>query len=174
MKGRRPDSDVTREAKGAAGKRRSTAPVDAPASASAIRPLAKLTPAATAIWRSLAPDLERRNLLRDTDRQALARYCQDVTTYWTLAEELRREGVTYVTESAHGTMRRVDPRFLVQERIVTRLIAAEDRFGLSPLSRQQLLRLVANAQGSLAFPGPGATPDAPPAVDPESPIGFLN
>ena len=53
------------------------------------------------------------------------------------------------------------------------LLAFEDRFGLSPLSRQQLLRLVAGAQGSLPLPSPGApSPDA--QQDPESPIGFLN
>jgi P27 family predicted phage terminase small subunit len=133
-----------------------------------VRPLAKLTPAAAAIWRELGAELHRMNVLRESDRQAFARYCADVVEYWNVSAKLRKEGHTYTVTSAHGTYNRLNPLLMVQDRLATRLDRMDDRFGLTPASRQALMVRLASKQPDL--PGLGH-PGAPAEEDP---IGFLN
>jgi P27 family predicted phage terminase small subunit len=170
-RGRRPDPDAVKRAKGNPGKRALTEPAALPSGADHVRPPGKMPQSALAVWKSIAPDLERMNFLRPTDAQAFARYCNDVVRYWDLAKALRMEGDTYKSTSVHGELQRLNPKFLIQDRIVRRLEASEDRFGLSPAARQAILRSLASQMPQLPFgPNQGAEPAEPEAA---SPIGML-
>src|SRR5690625_1355421 len=68
------------------------------------------------IWDALAPELERLKFLRPSDQPAFERYCDTLASYWRVTLELRKAGETYETESAHGRMLRVHPKFMVQDR----------------------------------------------------------
>lgn len=147
------------------------------AAATKLKPPVRLVAGAVAIWDDLAPELQRLNFLRGTDRHAFARYCQTLAEYWTITRNLQRNGRTYKVESAHGTYQRLRPEFLMQDRLFKRLTDLEDRFGLSPAARQAILARLANLQPTL--PGFGQPPDpaqpqqgAPAAPDP-GPIGML-
>ncbi len=175
-RGRKPDTAALQDLKGNPARRKRVPVSDLPAGG--LRPSSKLTPAAQAVWRSLAPDLERVNFIRSTDAQLLSRYCQTVVMYWESQQAVRKGGTTYETESLHGKMRRINPDFVVQMRLEQSLVSMEDRLGLSPLARQQiLLRLANTAQPSLPL---SQTADAqkqplsPDQPSPASPIGLLN
>jgi P27 family predicted phage terminase small subunit len=183
-RGRRPQPDALKAAKGNPGKRAiaPSTPTDADKAAakvtSATKPPGKLTAAALSVWRQTAPELERMNFLRPTDRQAFARYCDAVARFWDVRQKLTKAGATYWTDSAHGKMQRINPLFIVEERLARRLTELEDRFGLSPSARQQIMLRLAQGQPALPFPpNPGATPHpdgpTPPAPPPESAIGLL-
>lgn len=178
IRGRKPDTDEVQDAKGRPGKRRRAAPPAAASAVSgtAVQPSSKLSRPALHIWRVLAPDLEQMNFLRATDSPAFSRYCQTLAKYWEISTELDREGVVYLTESAHGSMKRVNPLFLVQERLSRRLTEFEDRFGLSPASRQQIMVRLAQQQPQLPLGATPPTSDQPPAAMPADtgPIGLLN
>ncbi|WP_431856614.1 phage terminase small subunit P27 family [Azospirillum sp.] len=181
-RGRKPQPAEVKQAKGNPGKRRvAQTPADLPALGSTAP--ADLPARARKIWDELAPELARLKFLRSTDREAFARYCLHLCRWWELTKALEKKGgETYVTESAHGTMRRVDPDFLVRERIESRLETLEDRFGLSPAARQQLLQRMMSAPppalpaGGLFGEDPakpaGDQPVSPPKP-PASPVGLL-
>ncbi len=184
MKGRKPKPAEVREAQGNPGHRPlSTAAHDVPGlKASAPK---GLPVAARRIWEELAPELGRMKLLRSTDFGAFSRYCEHLARWVALTKDLRKKGETYVTESAHGTMERVRPAFLVRDRLESRLESLEDRFGLSPSARQQLLQRLSMAPPLPQQPGlfgddaaqqPGQSPDAPtvPPAPAASPVGLLN
>jgi P27 family predicted phage terminase small subunit len=176
-----PEPDALKAAKGNPGKRKLAATAPSAVVTKGTKPPHQLNAAALAVWRQIAPELERMNFLRSTDRHAFARYCDTLARFWDVRKKLGGGKVTYWTDSAHGKMQRVNPLFLVEERLAKRLTDLEDRFGLSPASRQQImLRLAANtpqlpfdqprpAQG---VPGPDGDPAAAQAP-PESPIGIL-
>lgn len=127
------------------------------------------------VWDKLAVELTRMNLVKTTDLEALARYCYQLDRWWKLSRRLKKEGEVYISDSRHGKMQRLHPLFHATMRIDQRLEAYEDRFGLSPSSRQRLLLGLANQlppgkPGEL-FENKGE--QAPPP-DSESPVGLLN
>jgi hypothetical protein len=100
-----------------------------------------------------------------------------------MQEVLDNEGETYESESAHGKLKRVHPAFLIADRTESKLLSAEDRFGLNPAERQRLFA----ARASQPFTGDlfGAPPAGPMAkggkrqaearaAGDASPVGFLN
>ncbi len=82
----------------------------------------------------------------------------------------------YETNTRHGKMKRIHPLFAIQERLERRLLALEDRFGLSPQARQSIMLRLATAP-ALPFTG-GADPAGDTAPQPARPatptLGFLN
>lgn len=174
-RGRKPDAPGLQELKGNPGKRKrvASAPgVVETTPSGALKPLSLLTTTAKAVWQSVGPDLERMGFLRPTDRNAFARYCDAVARYWAISKQLRMEGQTYTSTSAHGDLRRVNPLFLIEERLAKRLEGLEDRFGLTPATRQQIMMRLAQQQPQLPFkPKADAETAAPAPV--ESPIGLL-
>ena len=181
MKGRKPKPAEVREAQGNPGRRPlSSAAHDLPGLKSTAPKTLPI--AARRIWEDLAPELGRMKLLRSTDFGAFARYCEHLARWVALTKDLRKNGETYVTASAHGTMERIRPAFMVRDRLEARMESLEDRFGLSPMARQQLLQRLAMAPPPAPQPGlfgddqqPGAAaPDAPAASPPPSPVGLLN
>lgn len=125
------------------------------------------------VWSTLAPELVRMKLLRATDAQGFARWCDAVVRFWAVTERLAKAGEIYETDTNHGKMLRVNPLFIVQDRLAKRLIDLEDRFGLSPRARQQIfLSLAAMSAPQLPFEKkPDEQPEAPAPA--ESPVGFL-
>lgn len=148
-----------------------------PAAVGNVRPHPKLRAPALEIWKQVAPELERLNLLRPSDGHAFSRYCETLVSYWEITSKLRMIGTTYETDSAHGKMRRISPEFAVQERLFNRLTAMEDRFGLNPASRQQIMLKLLGGQGHLPLGAPVPAADQPVATDVPpagNPIGLLN
>lgn len=137
------------------------------------KPSSKLKVAGRHIWNAIAPELSRLNILRATDGTALSRYCDDLATYWEVTEQLRVEGLTYEVNSLHGQYKRVHPLVAIQDRLAARLVSMEDRFGLTPQSRQQLMIRAAQlvSQGNLF--GNQAEPHATAPAEATDPVGFL-
>jgi len=129
-------------------------------------------------WSEVAGYLIDARIVRVSDRNALARYCETLADYVAVTRELDGQGHVYWTESNHGKMQRISPWFAVQERLVKRLQDLEDRFGLSPASRQQIVaRMAAGSQAAMNFaqptdPAPTDAPAAPPEAT--NPIDFFN
>jgi P27 family predicted phage terminase small subunit len=176
MKGRRPEPAALQDAKGNPGRRRRASIVAPPASTWDVKAPVKLTGDAARVWAHLAPELERMKFLRPTDAQAFARYCRDVAHYWDVTQRLDEAGDTYVSESVHGRMLRINPHFVIQERLGRRLQEAEDRFGLSPAARQSIMLRLAQqlpSQPNLPNTAPAQPlPENPAGVG--SPIGALS
>lgn len=126
-----------------------------------------------AVWKQLASKLGGLKFIKVSDEPALERYCTDLAAWRDVTAELEKTGQIYETSSTHGTMLRVHPLFLVQDRLQKRLESFEDRFGLNPAARQRIM------QGLAAQAGGGNLPlEAPredkPAAPAGSPIGMLS
>jgi P27 family predicted phage terminase small subunit len=138
----------------------------------------ELSSKARQIWGLLAPELNTLRFLRDTDKMAFARYCEHVAKWWELTKDLETNGFSAITESNHVTMERLRPAFIVRERIEKRLETLEDRFGLNPAARQQILQrlagLVPQPTGDLFGQQESEHDDKPsPEPRPPSAIGLL-
>jgi len=174
MKGRKPQPAEIKEARGNPG-RRPMGKVDVEVVATArMQPPAMLKGAAATVWKNLAPDLIKANILRVSDVGAFARYCQAFADYWRITKRIAKRPLVYESESKHGTLRRIEPLFMIQERLSRRLESIEDRFGLNPAARQQLMMRMAGAQGDL-FPAAPQTDERGAArhAQPDDPFGCL-
>ncbi len=137
------------------------------------------------IWKRLAPTLRAAKLLADVDSPAFARYCRNYARWLKMQRDMDKFGEAYETEGQFGKMKRVNPSFLISDRVERMLLAFEDRFGLNPAERQRIMAARANtgASGDL-FAAPGkdaerrdgdpASPASPAAEPIEGPIGLLN
>lgn len=122
-------------------------------------------------WEALASDLRRRQMLRDAEAVAFARYCDYVSLWRDLRNRTRDIGATVTSISKHGQLDRISPAFKAMLAIEAALVALEDRYGLTPAARLRIVKDLAAANGSLPF-------DAQPQPKPEekkaaSPIGLL-
>ncbi|WP_341989770.1 phage terminase small subunit P27 family [Azorhizobium sp. AG788] len=153
----------------------------APAPANGIIPPPWLKGDGLAIWERRAPQLVAMRLLTQTDSEAFGRYCRNFARWLKMQVALDETGESYVTESAHGTMRRLTPEFMAADRLERQLAATEDRFGLNPAERQRIMvqRAAMTNFGDL-FSGQGQAPSAPASAktNPQppkasSPIGVL-
>ena len=178
--GRRPQPTEVKKARGNPGRRRLSS--DDASSAqpgfAAIAPPSQLRQAGVTVWKQIAPELANMNLLRPSDRHAFGRYCESLGHFWDVTRRLHKEGDTYTSESAHGTLKRINPLFLLQERLAKRLEGLEDRFGLSPAARQQILARFAAHQPSLPLSRPEADrgndgETSSPATMIEDPLAFF-
>lgn len=175
-RGRKAQPAEIAEAKGNPGKRaqRAAPAVEAPELAGGAPQ--SLTAEGRKVWAELHKSLSQLKLLRQTDRQVFLRYCDTVAEYWKITRQLRRSGSTYLAPMTGGVgkMRRIDPRFLVQERLAKRLESMEDRLGLNPRARHEILHRLSNMAPQLPL---GDQPDEQPRPDLDhqgSPLGFLN
>lgn len=179
MRGRKPQPAAVKMAKGNPGRRPVPAEPDGKTPGKVAVAPRELAKDARAIWTRMAPELTRLKFLRETDLSAFARYCEHLARWWSLTKDLRKEGETYETNSAHGNMLRVNPKFMVRERIEKRLEPLEDRFGLTPGARMQIMQRLAAAPPALPAgglfgetgddKGDGKTP-----TPPVGPLGLLN
>lgn len=180
-RGRRPDPPAVKELRGNPGKR----PIPKAAAAGPSGELGKApaqlkTAAAKRLWDEVGAELLRLNFLRPSDRPAFARYCETLARYWDVTQRMGKGGEVYTTSSQHGTMERIHPLFMVQERLARRLESMEDRFGLNPQARQQYLLRMAQAQmplfGATPEPSKGDAGETLPAEAPDEggPVGLLS
>ena len=116
-------------------------------------------------WDALAADLRDRQLLRDAETVAFARYCDYVSLWRGIRDQVRSVGATVTSVSKHGQLDRVSPAFKAMLAIEAALIALEDRYGLTPQARGRIMALRAS-QGSLLLDNPATPPrDQAPAGD---------
>lgn len=137
------------------------------------------------IWDKEAPGFINARLLGRTDVVSFGRWCQTMADWLALAEVLKKKGQFYDVKSNHGTYIRAHPAAARMDRLETRLVALEDRFGGNPSARQRIIAGRANAPlGDLFTPGqqpatpapqpdPTELPDTAPAPA-DTPTGFLN
>lgn len=126
-----------------------------------------------AIWRAYMPKLRAMGYVRDTDRNSFARLCDHTARWLRLRAKVDEKGESYTTESRHGKMERINPDFAAMLRVEEKLVALEDRFGLTPAARQQIMSRIRDA-GDMALPlGEAQQPQQPRATPASSPIGML-
>ena len=122
-----------------------------------------------AIWLAYMPRLKTMGYMKDTDRLAFARLCDHTARWMRLRLKVNDRGESYTTESRHGKMERINPDFAAMLRLEEKMVQLEDRFGLTPSARQQILaRLADPSDLPLAIPSHDAAPQST-----ASPVGML-
>lgn len=139
---------------------------------------------ALAIWKRLAPILRLAKLLSDADTETFGRYCRNFARWLKMQKDIDKHGEHYESESQWGKLRRVNPSFLISDRLERQLLAAEDRFGLNPAERQRIFAaraatgvspdLFTPAKDGEKRPGDPAAQATPAAQPAENPVGLLN
>lgn len=192
MRGRRPEPNAIREQKAAVRSVRKRGQFgEEGLNSGVVRPPTWLKGEGRQVWNRLAPTLRQVKLLSDADTATFGRYCRNFARWLKMQRTLDDEGETYETETyghaegaaetPRGKLKRVNPAFMVADRIERQLLAAEDRFGLNPAERQRIF--AARAQtgvsgdlfaGETKRPGDPATEPTEPAQPIENPVGFLN
>lgn len=172
--GPKPKAAEIAEKQGNPGHRTIVKPADAGENAAAASPANDvavpewLCASGRTIWTAYMPRLRAMGYVRDTDRLAFARLCDHTARWLRLREKVDAKGESYTTESRHGKMERINPDFAAMLRVEEKLVQLEDRFGLTPAARQQILARFNEAPPPGDLFGASAQP-APPS----SPIGML-
>jgi P27 family predicted phage terminase small subunit len=152
MRGRSPKPAGLKEAQGNPGKRRSGKFADLAPTGEPSAFMFDVSADAKVVYDRFGPELRRLNILRSSDEPAFWRYCETLSRFCRLGEVIRKFGAEYyVAKSVTGEkMMRLHPAFIAQERYVRRLESLEDRFGLTPMARQQYM--LALSRGQVAPP----------------------
>lgn len=135
-----------------------------------------LTADGLAVWQKLQPLMSSLRFVRATDELTLGRYCDQFALWLKVRAQVEAQGATVTTSSAHvQDMLRVNPAFRVMMAIEDKLTAFEDRFGLSPASRQSLLTRMAAGGANPTLPGVPQGDRQPGVIehDPDSPLGLF-
>jgi P27 family predicted phage terminase small subunit len=115
------------------------------------------------VWTRVFPVLSRAGRLKTTDYEAFTRYCDLVSVYWRTAEKIRTDGETILTPTIAkeangdpGKMWRRHPLLAERRAMSKALESLEDRFGMSPLARANLVaKLLGRGAGDVP---PGELP----------------
>lgn len=194
MRGRRPVPDELQAARGNPRKRKLDL---APAGLAEQRgqggaapepPAFLVAPREREIFLRLAEHLPRR-LLRPADYVAAGRWSHYLHRWIGCKETLGEGSTVYKSVSAHGELLRRHPTFKDMLDLEKVLQSLEDRIGLNPSARQNILRGLANVPTSLgplfgdeaaesdapapAAAEPPAQADVPVAEPAASPLGFV-
>jgi P27 family predicted phage terminase small subunit len=177
-RGRKPKPDALHQLAGNPGKRkrRVDAPVeDLPVPDNEYAPPAMMTKRAALVWRAEMPRLRQLNMLKPTDLAAFAIYCETRARWEICRETLDEHGLTYATESKHGSMVRVRPEVAIMQTAERSMAKFLTELGMTSVSR---IRALANKTGGqLQLPlgeasaQQGQTAQTKGADDP---IGYLN
>lgn len=125
-----------------------------------------------AIWSLYMPRLRGMGYVKDTDRLSFARLCDHTARWLRLRQKVNEKGESYTTESRHGKMERINPDFAAMLRVEEKMVQLEDRFGLTPAARQQILaRLTEPTELTLNLQPTGQTSER--SGSGASPIGML-
>lgn len=107
------------------------------------------------VWVSLTPPLMQSGRFRDTDNEVLTRYCDMVGRYWRMSKRVRDEGETIMVptiartaDGKPGQMARRHPLLAEMKSLLPELRQIEDRMGMSPLSRANLVSKLLGAPRS--------------------------
>jgi phage terminase small subunit len=131
------------------------------------------------IFRRIVEDFVLRRIARKPDLTAYARWAHYVHRWILCKETLDGKATWYKTESNHGEMLRRHPMFKDQLDLERVLQALEDRLGLNPVARQNIIRGLAAVPPALTglFDEGGddnkSGAGAEKAPEPSSPVGLL-
>ena len=153
-RGPRPKPGELQAARGNPGKRKNEIAPDTVPTLTGDAPDWLTDDVARGAWIYILDSLSPLRLVRETDHIAVARYCDHFARWLRLRDKVNDAGETYVTESNHGTMQRINPDFVAMHREEDRMEKLEDRIGLTPSSRQRLMQGLA-AGGQVPAPVPG-------------------
>jgi len=124
------------------------------------------------VWQLYMPRLKGMGYVKDTDMLAFARLCDHTARWLRLRDKVDAVGESYETESRHGKMQRINPDFAAMLRIEEKMVQLEDRFGLTPSSRQQILaRFTEPTVLPLVLTAPAETATQPAPAG--SPVGMF-
>lgn len=160
-------------AKGNPGRRpRAKVPAEPVVSAGGLVSPLPLNADESAMWRVVVSHMEALNLIRPSDAVSVARYACYLVDWIKHRQQIDREGATNLVKSNHNPegLIRKHPLLDLLNSLESRLIALEDRYGLSPRSRQELLLQVSRgvpSQNDLYQPA------ANPAESSDGPLGIL-
>lgn len=107
-----------------------------PTAASDLRPPEFLDDAAGAEWRRVAPDLAALGLLADIDQATLAVYCQAVSDFARLTEDLRDNGETFTTPKGYVAPR---PEVAMRRAAAELILKTSALFGMTPSGRARMI-----------------------------------
>lgn len=186
MRGRRPQPSAVKDQKAAvrsSRKRRAPSASADLAAAGGVAPPTWLKEEGLKVWQRLAPTLRAAKLLTAADVETFGRYCRNFARWLKMQRIIDKEGEAYESESQWGKLKRVNPAFLIADRLERQLLAAEDRFGLNPSERQRIFAaraqtgntgdLFSDKSTERRADDPAAKP-IDPAQPIESPVGLLN
>lgn len=174
-RGRRAIPDEVKALKGNPGKRKlalQSAGADDARPASTPSPLTFpefLTgPREREIYRRVVEEYLQRNVARSTDLNAYGRWAHYLDRWWLLKDTLKDQPDIYKVASNHGTYFRQNPLHKLKLDHEKVLQSLEDRLGLNPAARQNLMR------GLAALPPPalsGFFGDDAPEKNPDDKSG---
>lgn len=145
MRGRRPDPRTAVRGNLGRRKRRKLATVKPRAVQPAGRAPDELCDLGRAFWHVVKANLGAFGLLRDSDNLNLTRYVNTLAEYWRVTGDLRGRSLVYEARMTHGgTMRRLDPLFMAQDRLARRLDTMENALGMQPRARHEILYRMAS------------------------------
>lgn len=183
---RRPDPPGLQAAKGNPGRRkpaktRAGALASTPgATADALSPPEFMDGAedfagALAVWRELAPELKRNNLLERPDRYTFAMYCVHMADWIDLTKKIATEGTHYEAEGVTGQkLWRLNPAVKAREIAERHILEIGPRFGLNPADRYKLLKDQSAAKFGLFDRVPDGKDDGAKEGDGvDNPVGLL-
>lgn len=148
-------------------------------------PPAHLGEEEAAIWRQEAGRIENLNLLRDSDVSAFEVYVSTMRRWRQAKEVLDKQGLSYTTESKHGSMTRQRPEVMIEERCRRTMLNFQREFGMTSISRIKAHSIVAATkmphQGQLPLQGgstgaeksEGQSDKQTESVSHRSPLGAL-
>ncbi|HSH41046.1 MAG TPA: P27 family phage terminase small subunit [Arenicellales bacterium] len=143
-RGRRAQPDALKAAKGNPGRRKlqdQIGEAKAPALLDKIEYPAFLThDRERELFRRIVEDFVLRRIARPPDLTAYARWAHYIHRWMLCKETLDGKATWYETESNHGKMLRRHPMFKDQLDLERILQSLEDRLGLNPVARQNIIR----------------------------------
>lgn len=142
-RGRKPQSDEMKAAKGNPGRRKLQG-ADQAKPAEQLKkvdiPEFLVAPRERELFRRVIEDYVLRRIARKPDLTAYARWAHYVHRWILCKETLEGKATWYKTESNHGEMLRRHPMFKDQLDLERVLQSLEDRLGLNPVARQNIVR----------------------------------
>jgi P27 family predicted phage terminase small subunit len=135
------------------------------------------------IFRRVVEDYLQRRIARSPDLTAYARWASYLHRWIKCKEELEGKSAWYKSSSKHGDMFRRHPLFKDMIDIERLLQSLEDRLGLNPTSRQNIIRGLSTMPAALGglFGGDEPAENQPKSIDEiqgedapvVSPLGYL-
>lgn len=131
-----------------------------------------------AIFRLVVDEYQQRRIARATDIHAYARWAHYMRRWIDAKEQLGENSSFYQVESNHGKRLALHPLLVVMFRCEAEITKQEDRLGLNPAARQNIIRGMsslgtADMFGKVPTPPPDDDDDIAEATAIESPLGFL-
>lgn len=91
------------------------------------------------VWKEIVKRLDDANVLRETDSNALERYCVTFVAWRKITAHLKKEGYTYIKLSREGNKSVVErPEVAMQSKWANELTKLESSFGLTPADRTRI------------------------------------